>query len=80
MKVKSTQIFMMIEFQKEGSHCICLSAILIDFALKIGKNYYPQVFLECKYTIKEKKVSRFTDDDLEICSDDFDEENSNKSL
>ena len=39
---------------KEGSHCICLSVILIDSAL--GKNYYVQVSLEeCKYIIKEKR-------------------------
>ena len=29
---------------KEGSHCICLSVILIDSVFKIDKNYYPQVF------------------------------------
>ena len=44
---------------KEGSHCICLSVILIDFVFKIGKNYYPQMFLEeCKYIVKEKEVTR----------------------
>ena len=44
----------MIKCQKEGSHCICLSIILIDF--KIGKNYYPYVFSEkCKYMLKEKR-------------------------
>ena len=38
---------------KEGSHCICLSVILIDYVLEIGKNYYPQVFLEeCRIKIK----------------------------
>ena len=30
---------------KEGSHCVCLSVILIDSVYKIGKNYYLQVFL-----------------------------------
>ena len=35
---------------KEGSHCICLSVKLIDSVFRVGKNYYPQVFLEeCKY-------------------------------
>ena len=29
---------------KEGSHCICLSVILIDSVLKMGKSYYPQMF------------------------------------
>ena len=41
---------------KEGSPFICLLVILIDSAFKMGKNYYPQVFLEeCKYVVKEKK-------------------------
>ena len=32
------------------------SIILIDFVLKKGENYYPQVFLkECKHIEKEKK-------------------------
>ena len=42
---------------KEGSHCIFLSVVLIDSVFKMGKNYYPRVFLEeCKYIVKEKKV------------------------
>ena len=32
------------EMSKEGFHCISLSVILIVF--KMGKNYYPQEFLE----------------------------------
>ena len=31
---------------KEGSQLICLSVILIDSFFRLGKNYYPQVFLE----------------------------------
>ena len=31
---------------KEGSHCICLSVILIKSVFKVGKNYCSQVFLE----------------------------------
>ena len=30
----------------EYSQFICLSAILIDYVSRTGKNYYPQVFLE----------------------------------
>ena len=30
---------------KEGSHCICLSVILIDSVFRTGKHYYPEVFL-----------------------------------
>ena len=66
---------------KEGTHYICLLVILVDSVFKIGKNYYPQVFLEeHKYIIKRKKVSRVIDDDLEISSFDSDDGNSNKAL
>ena len=59
-KIKYTQIFIMIEYQKKGTHGICLSVLLIDPVLKIGKNYYPQVFLEkCRQTVKEKKMTRY---------------------
>ena len=37
---------------KEGSHCIFLPLMLINSVLKIGKNYYPQVFLEECINIK----------------------------
>ena len=43
--------------------------------------YYPQVFLkECKYVFKEKKMSKYITDDVEISSDEenSDEENSDK--
>ena len=41
---------------KEGSQCIYLSVVLIDFGFRKGKNYYSQVFLdECKYIAKIKK-------------------------
>ena len=68
---------------KEGSQCICLSVILIDSAFRTG-NYYPQVFLEeCKYVVKEKKMSKYIIKyiiyDIETSSDsdeeNFDEEN-----
>ena len=40
---------------KEGSHCICLSVILINSVFITSKNYL-QVFLEeCKYILTEKK-------------------------
>ena len=55
---------------KQGSHCICLSVILIGFVSKIGKNYYFQVFLEdCKYIVKGKKLVRHITNDLETSSD-----------
>ena len=66
-KVKSYQGELNVNF---------LSAIFMDFVFKIGKNFYPQVFLgECKYIVKEKKVIT---DDLEISSDDSNKEISDK--
>ena len=60
---------------KEGSECICLSVILTDSVYRTGKNYYPQVFLEeCKYVVKENKMPESITDDIEISSDDSDEE------
>ena len=46
--------------------------ILIEPVFKMGKNYYPQIFLEeCKqYVVKENKISKFINDELEISSSD----------
>ena len=64
---------------KEGSHCICLSVILIDSVFKLGKNYYPQVFWkQCRYVVQENKIAKFKDDELEISSDEYDEEISDE--
>ena len=54
---------------------------MIDSVFRTGKNCYPQVFLnECKYIVKEKKISKFIFDDTELSSDSdkekSDEENS----
>ena len=58
---------------KEGSHCVCSSVTLIDSDFRMGKNYYLQVFLgECKYFVKENKMNKFINDELEISYDDSD--------
>ena len=55
---------------KEGSHCICQSVVLIDSVFKMSKSYYSQVLLkECKYIVKEKKVTRIITEDLQISGD-----------
>ena len=42
------------EMPKEKAPCKCLSIIMLDFAIKANKKYYPQTLLEeCKY-IQEK--------------------------
>ena len=59
--------------QNKGSHCVYLSVILIDSVFKMGKNYYPQVFSEeCKYVVKENKMSKFINDQFEISFDKSD--------
>ena len=38
----------------------------------MGQHYYSQVLLEeFKYVVKEKKMTKFINDELEISSDDF---------
>ena len=55
----------------------CISAIDIDSVLKIEKRAYPQAYLEqCKYKLKKRKHSRYTDH-LEII--DYDSENDSDS-
>ena len=42
---------------KKNSQHICLPVIVLNFVITIGKDYYPQVFLEkYKYIIKENKI------------------------
>ena len=68
---------------KEDFWFISSSIILIDSVLRTGKNYDLQVFLkECKYVVKEKKMSEYITDDRAISSDsereDLDEGISNE--
>ena len=62
---------------EENTHYTCISAIDIDSVLKIDKKPYPQAYLEqCKYRLKKRKRSRYTDH-LEII--DYDSENDSDS-
>ena len=37
----------------------------------MGKNYYPQLFLEeCEYVVEENKISKFINNESEISSDE----------
>ena len=51
---------------------------MIDSVLKIGKNYYSQVFLRKFIYIVKKWVFRYITDDLEILSGASDKTNSDK--
>ena len=55
--------------------------ITLDSVVKVGKNYYPQVFLEeCKYVKRKNKMFNYINDDLEMTSsDDDDDELSSES-
>ena len=44
---KSIQISVVIP--KKNSQCICLSIILLESVIALGKHYHPQVFLEKCY-------------------------------
>ena len=62
---------------KEGSQCICMSVILINSVFRID---YSLVHLEeCKHVVKEKKMSNYINDDINIFSGDFDTEDSDYS-
>ena len=73
---------------------ICLSVTYINSVFRKVKKYYPQVILEeCTFVVKEKQMSEYITDDIEVpyadsYREDFDkgisfaensnEENSNK--
>ena len=56
-KIKSYEGKISTNFHdNKGSQYICLSVILIDYYFRLGKNYYPQLFLEeCKYMLKKRR-------------------------
>ena len=61
------------EITKGDSSYKCLSSIMLDSVVKVGKKYYPQVFLEeCRYVKRKNKMFNYTDDDLEMSSSDDD--------
>ena len=64
----------MMEYQKKVLIVFLYQCYWL-IVFKICKNCYPQVFLkECKYIIKEKTMNKYINNDLEILSDDYKEE------
>ena len=62
------------ETPKGESSYKCLSLILLDPVVKVGKKYYPQVFLEeCKYITRKNKMFNYINNDLEMTSSDEDD-------
>ena len=57
-------------FPKEITYYACISAICIDSVLRVDKKNYPQVYLEqCTYKIRKRELVSFTDDELDLSSD-----------
>ena len=64
------------EVPKEDASYKCLSLIVLDFVIRISKNYYPQTLLEeCKYVIKKNKMENLINDDLDLSSSDNETDN-----
>ena len=62
------------ETPKGDSSYKCLSLIMLDSVVKVGKKYYLQVFLEeCKYIKRKNKMFNYINDDLEMTSSDDDD-------
>ena len=75
---KINTIFHDNKIPKEGSQYVCLLVILTDLVYRKDKDYYPQMFLEeWKYVVKGK-MSEFITDDVEVSSDDSNEQNSHE--
>ena len=63
---------------KENMHYTCIACITIDSAMKMGKKYFLQVYLEeCKYKIKKIQMSRFINVELKSDSDYYSDDDSN---
>ena len=59
------------EVPKEDASYKCLSLIVLDFVIRVSKNYYPQTLLEeCKYVIRNSKMENLINDDLDLSSSD----------
>ena len=66
---------------KEGIHCVCFTITLIDSVFKLDKHYYPEIYLEeCKYVVKEKKMSKFIGRDKEFFLGESDYEVSDENV
>ena len=60
---------------------VCMSTLLMDFVFKTGQYYYPQITLEeGKYTIKSNKIRNFIVEDIEVSSNQTDEELSDEDV
>ena len=71
-------LFLNNSMPKENMHYTCIACITIDSAMKMGKKYFLQVYLEeCKYKIKKIQMSRFINVELKSDSDYYSDDDSN---
>ena len=71
IKTKVKTLFSGNEIPREKMHYVCISAICVDFILRVDKKNYPQVYLEqCKHKIKKRELVSFIDDEVNL-SDDY---------
>lgn len=68
----------MIECQKKVLVVFFLSVILIDSVFETGENYYPLGYQKNVNTLAKKKRSKKYIEDIEIFSEDSDEEISDE--
>ena len=62
------------EIPKGDSSYKCLSLIMLDSFVEVGKKYYQQVFLEeYKYVKRKNKMFNYINYDLEMTSSDEDD-------
>ena len=58
--------FLCDEVPKENKHYTCIACITIDSVMRVENKNYPQVYLEeCKYKIKQTKMTNFIKAELE---------------
>ena len=83
-KGKIKTIFHNNKIPKEGSQCVCVSAILIKSVFRTGHNYNQVFWEEYNYIVKEKKMPEYITKNIEISSDsnreDSDQKNSNEEI
>ena len=68
-------------------HYPCIACITSDSAMRMGKKYFPQVYLEeCNYKTKKIQMSRVINNELQSDSDsdddsddDYDNDSDNDS-
>ena len=64
---------------KENESYKCLSLIMLESVIKMGKKHYPQILEDLKYQVKKKKMENFIDDDFDSSSsEESDNEESNE--